>query len=191
MPRIVSCAHCAILTKMPDTPKGTPMVPARLEWATGETRTLEDDRGFPIMVPKYDPVLEDFVEKHTHGRDDREVIGQIIRVWTVDQLTWEAVDVVTKVKTELEALTGQWYEDRNEYREAAVKCYNAHGNPDMGSKCPDFLDDSKRIGNASYRDDDGRLHIVPNKFRQYLCYQCPYMHAAILPELRHKRGLYK
>src|SRR5262249_31101851 len=107
------------------------------------------------------------------------------------QKTWDAVDVTTRIRTELQKLTGDWYEERNEYLDAAVRCYNAHGNPDMGHKCIDFMDDTKRIGKAEYKDDDGNIHRVPNRFRQYLCYQCPYMHSVINVELRWRRGLYK
>jgi len=191
MPRIVSCAHCKILTRMPDVAKGTPMKAARMVYASGEEFVYKDDDGNAVMVPEYDPALEDFVEKHSHGRPDSDVMTGLIRVWAVDQATWDSMDLVTNIRSELQKLTGDWYEDRNEYREAAVKCYNAHGNPDMGSKCPDFMDDSKRIGAASYKDDDGRTHNIPNRFRQYLCYQCPYMHSAILPEIRYRKGLYK
>jgi hypothetical protein len=191
MPRIVSCGHCQTLTRMPDVAKGTPMKPARLEWSTGESYVYKDDKGFPVMVPMYDPVLEDFVERHTHGYEDDKVIGGLIKVWTVDQQTWDSVDVVTKVKSEMEKITGQWYEERNEYREEAVKCYNAHGNPDIHNKCIDFMDDSKRIGKGHWRDDDGGEHAIPDRFRQYLCYQCPYVQTAIAVEVRHKRGLYR
>jgi hypothetical protein len=191
MPRLVSCAGCKTLTRMADVPKGTPLVPARLEWKSGETMDVKDETGHVAMVPRYDPMLEDFVEKHSHGRPDNEVIGGLIRVWVVDQHTWDAVDVTTRVRTELAKITGDWYEERNEYREAAVACYNAHGNPDMGRKCIDFMNDDRRIGKASYTDDDGRVHHVPNRFRQYLCYQCPYTHSVINVELRWKKGLYK
>jgi len=176
---------------MPDVPKGTPMVPARLEWKSGETMIIPDDDGLPKMVPKYDPMLEDFVEKHSHNRPDNEVIGGLIRVWVVDQRTWDAVDVTTRVRSELQKNTGDWYEERSEYLDAALKCYNAHGNPDMGNKCPDFLDDSKRIGHAEYTGDDGQVIRVPNRFRQYLCYQCPYMQSHIMTEIRWRQGLYR
>lgn len=192
MPRLVSCNNCKTLTRMPDVPKGTPMIPARLEWTTGEDYVYNDEDRHPKMVPAYDPILEAFVELHTHGYDDAKFLQEeVIQVWAVDQKTWDSVDVVTKVKGELEKATGQWYSDRDEFREEAVKCYNRHGNPDLGSRCHDFRDEDRRIGPESYRDDNGRVHIIPNRFRQYLCYQCPYFQTYILTEQRWKAGLYR
>lgn len=191
MPRIVVCEHCSTLNKMPDVPKGTPMKSARLEWTSGETMLLKDEDGHPAMVPAYDVLLEDFVERHSHGYDDDKVIGGLIKVWTVDQRTWDSMDVVTKVKSDMNKLTGKWYEDRDTYKEGAVMCFNDHGNPDLTSKCPDFMDDSKRIGAKSWRDDNGNNHVIPNRFRQYLCYQCPYTQSAIAVEVRRQRGAYR
>ena len=177
---------------MPDVPKGTPMTPARLEWTTGESYIYKDEKGFPIMVPRYDPALEEFVLRHTHGYPDDKVIREgIIKVWSVDQKTWDNVDITTKVRKEIQELTGQWYQDRDEFKEEALKCYNRHGNPDMGNKCPDFMNDDRRIGKGEYKDDNGNVHKIPNKFRQYLCYMCPYMQAHIATEVRFRKGLYK
>jgi hypothetical protein len=53
------------------------------------------------------------------------------------------------------------------------------------------MDDSKRIGNATYKDDDGRIITVPPKFRQYLCYVCPFQQTYINVELRRRKGYYK
>src|SRR5262252_9675549 len=107
MPRLVACAYCKILTKMTDVPKGTPLEPAKLEYVSGETVYLRDQSGAVALVPKYDPMLEDFVEKHSHGRPDNEVIERgYIQVWTVDQKTWDAVDVTTQIRTELQKVTG-------------------------------------------------------------------------------------
>lgn len=192
MPRIVSCNHCKTLTRMPDVTPGTPMIPARLVWTSGEEFVYQDEDRHPKMVPQFDPALEAFVERHHHGYPEEKFLQEeVIQVWAVDQKTWDSVDVVTKIKGELEAVTGQWYADRDEFLEEALKCYNSHGNPDMGNRCHDFQDDSKRIGPESYRDDDGHLHLIPNRFRQYLCYQCPYMQTHILTEQRWKKGLYK
>ena len=191
MPRIVACEHCCTLTKMLDVPKGTPMKQARLEWVGGEEVVLKDEDGHPKMVPAYDVLLEDFVEKHSHGYDDNAVMGGLIKVWVVDQKTWDSMDVVTKIQDEMKKTTGKWYEDRDTYREGAIECYNAHGNPDIHSKCSDFMADSKRIGEKLWRDDSGNVHEIPQKYRQYLCYQCPYMHSAIATEVRWKKGLYK
>ena len=168
----------------------TPLVPARIEFKEGFDFIYRDEDNLPVMVAAFDPVLEDFVEKHSHGRDDRDVIGGLIQVYGVDQKTWDTMDVVTKVQDALQKQTNEWYEERDEYKDAALKCYNAHGNPDLQNGCSDYLDDSKRIGRAHYEDDDGKTITVPPKFRQYLCYVCPYQ-GEIQVELRYRRGAYK
>lgn len=179
-----------LIQRFPDVTKGTPMVPARLEWTSGETYTYKDDKGHPVMVPAFDPAVEDFVERHEHGIDDNTALRGSIQVYEVDQKTWDSVDVVTKIKAEMHEMTGKWYEDRDTYREGAIACYNEHGNPDATTGCRDYMDDSKRIGRVHYRDDRGREHTIPQKFRQYLCYQCPYQQAYINVELRKRKKLY-
>jgi hypothetical protein len=190
VPRLVTCHHCHILVRIPDPPKGVPYKPARLVWETGEEFIFRDDEGLPVMVPAYDPVLEDFTEKHKHHYDDNELIGGVIQVMAVDQNTWDTVDVVTKIKTQLQKQTGQFYAEQDEYKEAALKCYNAHGNPDGTTGCRDYLSDSKRIGPAQYQDDDGRTVRVPDKYRQFLCYLCPLQQTYINVELRRRKGMY-
>lgn len=191
MPRLATCHHCHILVRLPDVLKGTPMVPAHLSWKDGGDFTFKDDKGHPVMVPAYDPMLEEFVEKHSHMFTDAQAISGVIQVMQVDQKTWDTVDVVTKIKTELHKQTGQFYIERDEYREAAAKCYNDHGNPDATLGCRDYMDDSKRIGKAKYVMEDGREVNVPNKYRQYLCYLCPFQQSYVNVELRRRKGLYK
>jgi hypothetical protein len=190
MPRLLSCNQCCILQRAPDVHPKTPLVPARLEWRDGESYLFREDDGKATMVPAYDPVLEDFIGKHEHGRDDNQVIGGLIQVYYVDQKTWDTMDVVTKVKKELEAQTQQHYQEVDEYRDAATRCYNAHGNPDISTGCRDYMDDSKRFGPATYRVE-GRTITVPPKFRQYLCYLCPFQQAQVNVELRRRKGAYK
>jgi hypothetical protein len=191
MPRIVACARCHIIQRIPDVHPKTPLIPARLEWRDGEQYVYKEEDGNAVMVPAFDPVLEDFVNKHGHGLDDNRVIrGELIQVWAVDQKTWDSMDVVTKVKSHLEEVMKENYAEKDEYREEAAKCYNAHGNPDISSGCRDYMDDSKRIGPATYEDDDGNTITVPPEFRHYLCYMCPFQQAAIQVELRRKRGMY-
>ena len=139
MPRIAVCNICLTMERMPDVHPKVPLVPARLEWKSGETMTMRDDDGLPKMVPQFDPVLEDFVERHGHGRDDREAIAGAIQIYATDQKTWDSIDVVQKVKGELQAQTGQWYEERDLYREDAISCYNSHGNPTADEGCPDYM----------------------------------------------------
>jgi hypothetical protein len=177
---------------MPDVHPKTPLVPAVLEYKDGQRIILPDEDGHPKMVPAFDPMLEEFVVKHEHDLPDRAVThGQQIEVMAVDQNTWDTMDVVTKIKTNLEAEHGFAYTESQEYREGALRCYNAHGNPDLQDGCPDYMDDSKVIGHWNYKDDDGRDVVVPPQFRQYLCYLCPYQQTYIQTELRRKRGMYK
>jgi hypothetical protein len=191
MPRLVSCHFCQILQRLPDVPKNTPLIPAVLEYANGERLVLPDEDGLPRMVPAYDPILEDFVSKHEHGMPDEMVTHkQMIEIWAVDQNTWDSMDIVTKIKSEIAQQTGKHYEESDEYKEAATKCYNAHGNPDLSSGCPDYLDDSKRLGTAAYHVD-GQTIEIPPKYRQYLCYLCPFQQAYVEVEIRRKQGMYK
>lgn len=190
MPRLVACAPCAILQRLPDVPKGTPLVPARLEWESGEEFVYKDDDGKPLMVPAYDPLLENFVQAHEHHMPEHMFIdGQVINVWQVDQKTWDAVDVVTKIKTELNEQYHRNFEDRDYYRDGAAACYNQHGNPDLSTGCRDFMTDEKMIGQGSYKID-GNVHTVPPKLRMYLCHMCPYMQSYVQVELRRRKGGY-
>jgi hypothetical protein len=192
MPRLATCHICHILERMPDVHPKTPLVPAVLEWETGEKAVLKDVDGLVKMVPAFDPMLEEFVRKHDHDLPDKAVThGDQIQVVAVDQKTWDTMDMVTKIKEELQRQTGEVYDESQEYREAALKCYNAHGNPDLQDGCPDYLDDSKRLGQATYDDGDGHTITIPPEFRQYLCYLCPYQQTYIQVELRRRRGLYK
>ena len=191
MPRLATCHHCHILVRIPDVVKGTPYKPAVLRWTTGEEFVYKDDKGLPVMVPAYDPVLEDFVTKHSHHYTDAEAVAGVVQVHSVDQKTWDAIDVVTELKTAIQRETGKWYAEKDEYREAATKCYNDHGNPDASLGCRDYMDDSKRIGPAKYTTEDGQEVNVPNKYRQYLCYLCPFQQAYVNVELRRRKGYYK
>ena len=191
MPRLATCHICHVLERMPDVPPDTPTVPCILEWTTGERVVVPDQDGHPKMVPAYDPVLEEFVRRHDHDLPDKAVThGDQIQVIAVDQRTWEAIDMVTTIKTELQQQTGFVYDENQQHREDALKCYNAHGNPDLSSGCRDYLDDSKMIGQGHY-EVDGQTLTIPPKHRQYLCYMCPYQQTYIQVELRRRRGAYK
>ena len=195
MPRLVACHMCKLLQRFPDVPPKTPKIPARMIWKEGHTTreaTFRDDDGNAVMVPAYDPALEDFVERHEHGLEDSAFThGGVIQVWAVDEKTWQSIDIVQRIRGELHEATQQWYDDRDTYREEATQCYNDHGNPTLDSGCPDYMSDAKLIGRAAYRDEDGREHHIPQQFRQYLCYQCPYQQSYINVELRRKKGLYR
>ena len=191
MPRLAQCNFCHILQRIPDVPPKTPLIPARIEFKDGFEFVYRDEDNQPQMVAAFDPVLEDFVEKHSHGREDRDVIQGLIQVYQVDQKTWDTMDVVTKIQDQLKQQSDQWYEEKDEYKEAALQCYNRHGNPDMQDGCSDYLNDDRRIGPATYDDGEGHTITVPPKYRQYLCYVCPFQQSAIQVELRRKKGMYK
>ena len=171
---------------MIDPPADVPMVPARWAW---EEDGVEKEHIFTvdnkpdgevIMVPEYDPLMDDFVQRHTHGRPDTDSIDYI-KSFSVGQETWEKVDVVTKIKHELSEATGEQFAEAEHYKEGALQCYNAHGNPDLKRRCPDFMSDEKTIGRSTG---------VPKKHRMYLCHMCPYTQTYVVQTLRDRAKLY-
>ena len=131
MPRLATCMMCAKIERMPDPPADVSMVPAKISYMDmGVERdyTFEMEDGTAIMVPEYDPLLEDFVGRHGHSRPDTDVMG-FIKVFPVDQKTYEKMDVVTELKKELNDQTGLLFEEANYYKDEALKCYNDHKNP--------------------------------------------------------------
>jgi hypothetical protein len=184
MPRVVSCSICNVLERMVDPPADVPMVPARWAWDVGSGQTEEhifkDDDGNDIMVAAYDPLMDDFVERHTHDRPDTDSIDYI-RSFAVSQETWERVDVVTAIKKELSEATGEQFAESEHYKTGALECYNAHGNPDLKRKCLDVFSDEKRIGRSTG---------VPKKHQMYLCHMCPYVQSQVMQEVRNKAKLY-
>jgi hypothetical protein len=179
MPRLVACMMCAKIERIPDPPDAIPRVPARVAWddhGVERDYVFKYDDGSTIMVPEYDPVLEDVVARHGHSRPDTEVM-QFVKVFPVDQSTYEKLDVVTELKRELASLTDKLWEEVEHYKTEALKCYNEHHNP---TSCIDYLDDSKRIGSAD----------MPRKYQSFLCHMCPIQQAYISHEQRKRSGLY-
>lgn len=183
MPRIVACGMCLKIERMPDPPPG-PRVEAAYAWDAGnghvERHQFTHDDGTPIMVAEYDPMLEDFVQRHGHDRPDVEAMNYV-KVFECDEATYQSVDVGSEIRKELAKVTGEFYEEKDHYRTEAVNCFNAHGNPTVQTGCSDFRDSSKRIG---------RSHPDPSK-QMFLCHMCPYMQSEIAREQRWKLGLYK
>ena len=176
MPRLAVCMVCKKIERMIDVADDVPRVPATVvSDVNHESHTFKNVDGSVIMVPEFDPILEDFVARHEHNIDD---VGgmQAIQVFPVDQATYDKVDVVSELKTELSKITSEFFEESNFYREEALKCYNNHHNPDP--TCPDYLDPAKRIGPK-----------VPPKYQIYLCHMCP-IQSIINVDLRHKKGWY-
>ena len=192
MPRLATCHVCHVIERMPDVPAKIPLVPAILEWTTGERHVIRDDEGLPKMVPMFDPMLEAFVEKHNHDLPDKMIThADQIQIVQVAQKTWDAMDILTKVRTELQQATGEVYTENAEYREAAIKCYQNHGSPDLQDGCTDFMSESKQIGKWNYDDGEGHKITIDPKYRQYMCHLCPFMHAYVVVELRRRKGFYK
>jgi hypothetical protein len=182
MPRAVLCLVCNKIERMTDPPAEVPLVPAVMKWyEDGKERsyTMTDpETGMTSMVPMHDPLLEDFVGRHQHGLADTDIDS--IKVWSVDQETWDSMDVIDNIKRELQENQNIIVEESNYYKDEATKCYNRHGNPDVKKGCPDFLDEHMRIGS-------GKVH---PKARVYLCHMCPYMQTYVMQEVRGKAGLY-
>ena len=182
MPRAVLCLVCNQMERMTDPPPEVPLVPAVLKYMdNGVEReyTMKDpDTGMTSMVPMHDPLLEDFVGRHKHNMPDTAIDS--IKVWSVDQETWDSMDVMDTIKREMQENHNIIVEESNYYKDEATKCYNAHNNPDVKKGCVDFMDDSKIIGSKN----------VHPKARVYLCHMCPYMQTYIASEMRHKAGLY-
>ena len=177
---------------MPDVSAKIPLVPAVLEWTTGERHIIREDDGLPKMVPMFDPMLEAFVVKHDHDMPDKMIThADQIQIIQVDQRTWDSMDILTKLKSELQQTTGAVYTENQEYREAAIKCYQAHGSPDLGDGCSDYMSESKQIGQWNYDDGEGRKITIPPQYRQYMCHLCPFAHAYVAVELRRRKGMYK
>jgi hypothetical protein len=173
---------CHTIERIPAPPADVRLVPAKVEYDDhGVIRdyVFKNDDGTPVLVPEFDPVLEDFVGRHKHDLSDVDGM-QAIKVFPVDPATWEKMDVVSQLKQELLQVTGEFYEESDHYRTEALKCYNAHGNPALpGKACADYCEDSRRIGPK-----------VPPKYQTYLCHVCPYMQTYVAQEMRHKAGLY-
>jgi hypothetical protein len=180
MPRVAACSVCYKLERLTDPPADVPYIPATVKWDDhGVVReyTFKEEDGSVTMVPQYDPIMEDFVGRHGHNRPDSDM--GYIKVFPVDQKTWDHLDVVTEIKRELtEQIPGFW-EELDHYKTGALECYNDHGNPDSHNRCLDYHDDSKRIGPKA-----------PPKFQAYLCDVCPYVQTYLVSEMRDKAGLY-
>lgn len=177
MPRVAACSLCWKLERLPDPPTDVPLVPATVTWddhGVEREYTFREPDGQVTMVPKFDPLMEDFVGRHGHGRPDSDM--GYIKVFPVDWKTWNNLDVVTEIKRELTAQQGGFWEEVDHYKTGALQCYNAHGNP---TNCIDLYDDSKRIGPRA-----------PKKFQIYLCHMCPMVQATVAEKMRHKAGLY-
>lgn len=145
-----------------------------------EEFTFRDTDGRTVMVAQFDPSLEDWVARHEHAD-----IPETVRkhdLWSVDETTWNATDVVTTIQRELRDSTGRLYIERDELKEDALACFEMHHRPK--DSCPDVFSDERIVGghesNRRMKKDD----------RLYLCHLCPFVHGYIIPQVRRRKGMY-
>ena len=178
MPRLALCHLCHSLTRLPDPPKSAPLIPARWEWEDEDGKMQEywfrDEGGQQMMVPKYDPALEDWAERHEH----REIPDTVHKhdLWAIDQLTWDTGKVMEMAQGSMLDSTGQMYKERDELKDDAFNCFVQHKRPK--DSCPDVFTDAKVIGNH-----ESNRHI-PKDDQMYLCHLCPYVHGYVMPQAR-------
>jgi hypothetical protein len=153
MPRLLACYDCSVLSKLPDY------------------------EGHPSM----DMALIEVCKMHEHNDiPDRAKKGG--QLFGVDTETYDKLDPVTVINKELAKAEVQMHDFRDELKEEAMKCFNAHGRPGEGDGCPDFESEAKTIG---------RKAGIPKDKRMFLCHFCPFTHGVVVVENRRKKGMYK
>jgi hypothetical protein len=181
MPRLALCHCCHTITRLPDPPKTAPLVPARWEWVDEDGKTQEhwfrDEAGQQVLVPKWDPSLEDWTARHEH-LDVPETVKKH-DLWSIDQLSWDATDVVMHLQQSMREATGNAYAERDELKDEAMKCFEAHHRP--SDACPDVFSEAKQLGGH-----ESNKHMPPND-RLYLCHLCPFVHGYVIPEVRRRK----
>ena len=182
MPRLALCHQCHSITRLPDPPASAPLVPARWEWTDEDGKqqeyTFRDDDGAAVMVAQYDPSLEDWVTRHEHADIPESVKKH--DVWGTDQLTWQTVDVMARVRQDMLDATGEMYLERDELKEDALSCFEKHHRPQL--TCPDAFAEGKVIGGH-----ESNKH-MPREDRMYLCHLCPFVHGYVIPQVRNAKG---
>ena len=184
MPRLVSCHVCRTLSSLPDPPAKAPLVPARIAWMEDGKEVeyiFRDESGQVSMVPLYDPALEDWMTRHEHAEVPEDKMRKHDIYWT-DQESFNS-GIVMSLKKEMEDATGQMYTERDQVKEDAMACFNAHHRPTDG--CMDVFSESKLLGG---HESNKR---IPVNDRMFLCHACPFVHGYVIPDVRHKKGYYK
>lgn len=151
-----------------------------------ECSTLSKIDDAPSTTPEHDYLLQDWIDRHMHGRhiDDHKG-GRIFPVVTGDVEESEAMDAIERkaveeVRAELAKVNAEVFNYRDELREEAVKCHRKHGQPSApGKMCIDYKSDSKRIGSKATHNE-----------LAYLCTYCPYT-SSVTVEVRRRRGDYR
>jgi hypothetical protein len=174
---------CRVLSSLPDPPAKAPLVPARIAWIEDGREVdyvFRDEGGNAVMVPAYDPALEDWMTRHEHP----EVPEDRMRkhdIYATDQATF-AAGFAASLKKELEEATHTLYTERDQVKEDAMQCFNEHHRPTDG--CMDVFSEAKLLGG---HESNRRM---PMDQRMYLCHACPFVHGYVIPDVRHKKGYY-
>ena len=188
MPRLAACHICATLTRLPDPPASAPLVPARIAWME-DGREVEhvyrNPDGSPVLVAAYDPSLEDWITRHGH-EDVNQPDHLKFDLWHVDQITWDAENIVRKTQNDLQEAHGRMYTERDELKDDAMACFNRHGRPK--DSCTDVFSESKVIG-GGHDSNKVSQFIAPND-RMFLCHLCPFVHGYVIPNVRARKGYY-
>ena len=166
-------------------------------------RTITKLSGFEGTNPDHDVVLQDWIDRHLHGVPVDEIPGPLhpgaqVAVVDMPEITrspkffsmpiedqeraLERIEgaAVMNLQSELQQMTQQVFEYRDDLRDEAAKCYLRHNSPSYPTRgCIDFRDDSKRVGRTR----------VPAKLQKHLCDFCPYS-STIMVEMRRRRGAY-
>lgn len=134
------------------------------------------------MEGRYDRHLQDAIAGHfqKYGDDPGRHASLIIRIED-DEL--DLIDPRELQKAIHDGTLEEFLrQEREQYKEDALGCYNLHNRPVVGFPgCPDYRSDAKAIG---------KVKGVPPEERTYLCDFCPYQ-SYVEFEKNKKRGLYK
>jgi hypothetical protein len=173
-----------MLSALPDPPASAPLVPARIAWMEDGREVdyvFRGEDGLPVMVAAYDPALEDWMTRHEHPEVPEDRMRKY-DIYATDQASLDA-GFATHLKKELEQAQGTFYSERDQVKEDAMKCFNEHNRPTDG--CIDVFSESKILGG---HESNKRMH---PKHRMYLCHACPFVHGYVIPDVRHKKGMYR
>lgn len=141
---------------------------------------MDPDTNLPVMVAEHDPALEDWMTRHEHP--DVPETFQKHQLYSADGEAF-AAGFMASLKKEIHEATGNMYAERDELKDDALKCFEAHHRPK--DSCIDVFDESKIIGGH-----ESNKHMKP-KDKMYLCHACPFVHGYVIPDVRYKKGMYK
>lgn len=129
--------------------------------------------------PNIDPEGQEWVRRHWHGGHTNAAFADCPDL----PEDWSQSHHVAQFKEALLANnpSNEVYELRDEVKDAALRCFRAHGNPEWpGKPCRDYRTDSKRLGLAD----------TPKAFQKFQCDFCPYNESVNI-EKRWRAGQYR